>query len=241
MSVLDLSVPIWRDLKGVQKAENLEALTVPDQNPPALKSKIVILVPPLVQNMILESNSMVPLVLIPLLSAKFQEMDRYCPTVKACTLLRPVMEFLWAVHKKLIPSTFLAIDVSQDAGEWASHFHFACIMAPVAPGFPPPFTAPPAPNSVDPNAPFASVAGDVRLLREAAEQKLLHEAQGMNTKKDSSQGWDKLPGMVQNMILRMSAVHDDVLPIEPSESYTKILKQTKVLRVAMVMNLELYP
>jgi hypothetical protein len=92
MSVLDLSVPIWRDLKGVQKAENLEALTAPDQNPPALKSKIVILVPPLVQKMILESDSMVPLVLIPLLSAKFQEMDRYCPTVKACTLLRPVME-----------------------------------------------------------------------------------------------------------------------------------------------------
>ncbi len=79
------------------------------------------------------------------------------------------------------------------------------------------------------------------MLREAAERILLNEAQGTDRKKDTSQGWDKLPDTVQNMILRMSAVKDDVLPIEPSESYTKILKQTKVLRVAMVMNLELYP
>jgi hypothetical protein len=41
------------------------------------------------------------------------------------------------------------------------------------------------------------------------------------------------------MILKLSAVQDDVLPIEPSDSYTKILKQSKVLGVAMVINLEL--
>jgi hypothetical protein len=57
-------------------------------------------------------------------------------------------------------------------------------------------------------------------------------------KKDSN-GWEKLPDMVQNMILKLSAVQDDILPLEPSESYTKILKQSKVLGVAMIINLEL--
>jgi hypothetical protein len=67
---------------------------------------------------------------------------------------------------------------------------------------------------------------------------LLRDTQSAEAKKDSN-GWDKLPDMVQNMILKLSAVQDDVLPIEPSESYTKILKQSKVLGVAMVINLEL--
>ena len=34
-------------------------------------------------------------------------------------------------------------------------------------------------------------------------------------------------------------MQDDILPLEPSESYTKILKQSKVLGVAMIINLEL--
>jgi hypothetical protein len=45
--------------------------------------------------------------------------------------------------------------------------------------------------------------------------------------------------MVQNMVLRLSATQDDVSPVDPCESYTKILKQSKVLGVATVINLEL--
>jgi hypothetical protein len=58
------------------------------------------------------------------------------------------------------------------------------------------------------------------------------------TKKESN-GWEKLPDMVQSMILKLSAAQDDVLPLEPCDFYTKILKQYKVLGAATVINLEL--
>ena len=58
-------------------------------------------------------------------------------------------------------------------------------------------------------------------------------------KKENLNGWGKLSDMVQNMILKLLAIQDDTLPLEPCESYTKILKQSKVLGVAMVINLEL--
>jgi hypothetical protein len=45
--------------------------------------------------------------------------------------------------------------------------------------------------------------------------------------------------MVQNMVLKMSAIQDDVLPVEPCESYSKVLKQSKLLGVTTVLNLEL--
>jgi hypothetical protein len=57
--------------------------------------------------------------------------------------------------------------------------------------------------------------------------------------KKESNGWEKLPDMVQNMILKMSATQDDILPLDPCDSYTKILKQSKVLGVTAVVNLEL--
>jgi hypothetical protein len=41
------------------------------------------------------------------------------------------------------------------------------------------------------------------------------------------------------MILKLSALQDDALPLEPCESYQKILKQAKVLGAATVINLEL--
>ncbi len=57
-------------------------------------------VPPLVLTTILESKSLSPAVLIPALSSKFQGFDRTSSNVKACTILRPVLEYLWAVYHK---------------------------------------------------------------------------------------------------------------------------------------------
>jgi hypothetical protein len=45
--------------------------------------------------------------------------------------------------------------------------------------------------------------------------------------------------MIQNMVLKLSTIQDDVQLVEPCESYQKILKQSKVLGAAMVINLEL--
>jgi len=97
---LELSVPAWRDLKGVQVGADLDALIVAEQNISVVKFKNSLWIPPLVLSTILEAKSLAPAVLIPLLSAKFQEFDRSSTTVKACTVLRPVLEFLWATHIK---------------------------------------------------------------------------------------------------------------------------------------------
>jgi len=41
------------------------------------------------------------------------------------------------------------------------------------------------------------------------------------------------------MILKLSAIQDDVLSLEPCESYSKVLKQVKILGVTMVLNFKL--
>jgi len=120
---LELLVPVWRDLKGTQSASDLDALVVPVQNPTIACFKNSLWAPPLVSATILEAKSLVPAILIPLLSSKFQEFDRASSSVKACTVLRPVLEFLWAVHKKFVPPMTLAADSSSDLNG-----HLDCIL-----------------------------------------------------------------------------------------------------------------
>jgi hypothetical protein len=235
---LELSVPAWRDLKGVQVGADLDALIVAEQNISVVKFKNSLWIPPLVLSTILEAKSLAPAVLIPLLSAKFQEFDRSSTTVKACTVLRPVLEFLWATHKKLVPTTTLAVDSSSDAVEWSSRQHFAYILAtPILP-LPTPFPVPPVPGASIPSSPFRVLTDELRKIREANEKQLLHDAHQADTKKETN-GWDKLLDMVQTMVLCLSATQDDVEPTAPCEAYSKILKQSKVLGVAAVINLEL--
>jgi hypothetical protein len=121
---LEFKVPTWRDLKGAQAEADIVALTVPDQNPSSTKVKNSIWLPPLVSLTVLEAKSQNPAVLIPLLSLKFQEFDRSSSNVKACTILCPILEYLWAVHKKLVTPSILAVDDTPDASEWASRHHF---------------------------------------------------------------------------------------------------------------------
>lgn len=105
-------------------------------------------------------------------------------------------------------------------------------------GPPAPFPVPPPPGGAMQISPFQSMTGELRKIREANEKQLLRESQVGETKKESN-GWEKLPDMVQSMILKLSAAQDDVLPLEPCDFYTKILKQYKVLGAATVINLEL--
>jgi len=222
----------------MQPGADLDTITVPDQSPTVTRFKNSLWIPPLVLTTILEAKSLIPATLIPLLSTKFQEFDRSSTSVKACTIMRPVLEFLWAVNKKLVPPTTLAVEISSDAVEWASRQHFAYISAaPVLP-LPPPFPVPPIPGAQIPSSPFRIMMDELRKIREANEKQLLHDAQIIDSKRDTN-GWDKLPDMVQKMVLRLSAVQDDVMPLEPCDAYAKILKQSKVLGVTSVLNLEL--
>ncbi len=123
----DIPVPKWASLKGAESMESSAALTVPDSNPTKLRCKCILMVPPLVSTTILTSPSMHPFELIPLLSATFQDYDRSSETVKACTLLRPVLEFLWAASKKLITPIIFSPDNSPEGKKWSLQLHLSCI------------------------------------------------------------------------------------------------------------------
>jgi hypothetical protein len=131
-------------LKGVATAAVVEALQVLEQNPSVFYGKSSIIIPPLVLTAILDAASMDPTQLIPILSAKFQEFNRTSPAMKACTILRPVLEYLWAVHLKIVHPLVSSIKHYQDSQDWCSNMHFAYIMPSIA-GNLPPFFSPPLP------------------------------------------------------------------------------------------------
>jgi len=83
------------------------------------------------------------------------------------------------------------------------------------------------------------IAGDIRVIRDATKRQHLRETATEDAKKEHSSGWDKIPEVVQQMILKLSATLDDVLPTTPCETYLRMLKQSKALGVAMVINIEL--
>jgi len=225
-------------LKSAASLENLSLLTVPDQNPTMFRGKVSLIVPPLVLTSILEAKTMCPLVLIPIPSAKFQEFDRSSTQAKACTSLHMVLEFLWETSKKLVPPSVVALASIDDGRDWSDQFHFAYIKPAQHMPCPPPFLVPPPPPAQS-TPPFDSIAGDIRIIRDATECQLLRDIQNEDGKKDIQNGWDKLPDVVQGMILKSSAISDDVPLTSPAESYLKLLKQQKALGVAVVINIEL--
>ena len=172
-------------MKGATDAAAVQALQVPDQNPPVFRGKSSILIPPLVLTAILESTSLDPSQLIPILSAKFQEFDRTSPTVKACTILRPVLEFLWGVHMKLVHPLVSSMERTQDSQDWCASMHFAHIM-PTIVNNPPPYVIPPPPPVLGTQPILDAMAGDIRVLRDATERLQLKEACTKESKRDSS-------------------------------------------------------
>jgi hypothetical protein len=174
----ETSVPVWRDLKAVASADNVASLVIPDQNPSLFRGKCSLIVPPLVLTSILEAKTLCPSQLIPILSSKFQEFDRTSTQAKACTSLRPVLEFLWAVSKKVVPPSVIAVDTSTDGVDWSARLHFTNILPIQSQLLPPPFPIPPPPpQDNNTNLPFDSIAGDIRIIRDATERQLLRDIQ----------------------------------------------------------------
>jgi len=136
---VEFQTPTWRDLKGATTPEAVNLLQVGEQNSSLFKGKLGMIVPPLVLTSILEAGTMGPAHLIPILSGMFQEFDRSSPVVKACTLLRPVLEYLWGVHKNLIHPVVFCLERNDESQEWANRLHFANIAPLVPPALPPPF------------------------------------------------------------------------------------------------------
>jgi len=128
-----------------------------------------------------------PANLIPALSNKFQEFDRSSPVVKACTFLHPVLEYLWAVQKKLIDPIIFSIDRSVDSQNWANRLHFANILMPAQDILPPPFPLPPPPQAgVENQSALKIISDNIRVIRDATERQHLREVTLKNNQTDGT-------------------------------------------------------
>jgi hypothetical protein len=107
------------------------------------------------------------------------------------------------------------------------------VLPPTFPILPPPQA--PAEN----RSTWDLITGDIHLIRDATECQQLRDVAAEDAKKDHSSGWEKIPELVQQMILKLSATSDENLPASPCEMYLWMLKQSKALGVAMVINIEL--
>jgi hypothetical protein len=198
-SDLEFPTPIWHDLKTVSTGEALKNLLPQDPSTTSYKGKQTMVVPPLVLVTILETDSLPPEVLIPALSAKFQEFNRSSQTVKACTILRPVLEFLWAVAHKKGPASVIGVDQSKDAQEWSNKVHLSNVVPLHLQLGPPPFAPPPQlPNP--PQDQSSTIVGELRLLRDVTEKQHLRELSLDEDKKKDLNGWEKLHEEVQTMV-----------------------------------------
>jgi hypothetical protein len=139
------------------------------------KGKQGIIVPSLALRTILETDTMNPAQLIPVLSTKVQEFDRSSP-VKAYTFLRPVLEYLGGLHKKLINPIIFSIDRSVDSQNWANRLHFANIISQAQDALPPPFPLPLPPQAPMGNQSALEIITDnIRVIRDATERQHLRE------------------------------------------------------------------
>ncbi len=227
----DIPVPKWASLKGADSVDSLNALTVPETNPTKLRCKSILMLPPLVSTTILTSPSLDPFELIPLLSATFQDFDRTSDTIKACTLLRPVLEFLWAVSKKLITPIIFCPDTSPAGKKWSLQLHLSCITLDR------PQTIQSIPDVQNPQGVILdTIADSLRRISDSSDRTRLIEIPD-DSKKDSMSGWDKIPDVIQQMILKISSMNDSTFAPGPCETYLQILKQNKSLGAAMIINI----
>jgi len=179
---------------------------------------------------------MEPEPLILLLTDIFKEYDRTSETVKACTVLRPVIEFLWAASKHLLPHVAFSTDRSDSGSRWNTTLHLSHLT--------------PVLSSTGENALVSSqsqaqtdlwlnISDSLKKISSSSTAVVLNEAQGDEGSKSNSNGWDKIPDRIQQIILKLSSTSDESFPTLPTATYLQVLKQNKALGVSMVLNVML--
>lgn len=89
--IFEITCPPWTELKGAKSGEDVLLIAQPPDTQPKIRFKGLLPVPPLVMNAVMSSNSMAAQDLIPVLTAAFKLFDQSSDTIKACTLLRPII------------------------------------------------------------------------------------------------------------------------------------------------------
>jgi hypothetical protein len=209
--------PRWNALKGAVAKEEVEALTKTATNQSKLRCKNVFFVPPLVTATILEANTTDPAALIPLLSKAFHLFDRSSEQTKACTILRPVLEFLWAVSEHKISPIILGRDSSHKSSNWINILQLSYITQPTNLQT---HQLSDKPMTTASNTLLESLVGVLQKINNMSFQSTLNPFNSDN-KRDSTGSWDKNPE-IQLMILKLSSTKDSAFAPSPTESYLQV-------------------
>jgi len=148
--------------------------------------------------------------------------------------LRKVAEFLWAASTdNIIPISF-SPDNSEGGKKWAISLHSSNFPAQK-------FVNNTSSTPQDPPTQdvWDRLSEALKTLPENQLKSSLGDATMTDTKKDSVNGWDKIPEVLQQMIIKLSSTNDECFPSGPVATYLQILKQSKALGVAMVLNVML--
>ena len=106
--------PPWAALKACKTAEEITNLVVPPDSTVKLRCRKALMVGPLVAHAIMSSDSSDAATLLPIMSAAFQEFDRTSSVVKACTSLKFVLNYLFAVSQAKVDPAIKDYDDSPE-------------------------------------------------------------------------------------------------------------------------------
>jgi len=206
---VEVPVPDWDFLSSAETSEFVRRLVVDDSNSSKLQCKNVLVVPPFVVSLVMDLNNKDSL------------------EQETCENLRLVVEFLWAASQFEIPAVSFSPDSSEAGKKWAIALHSSTFPNQ---GF---TTTSVHQNQVNRNI-WENINETLKKISEGPSG--LKELSSDDTKKDSSNSWDKIPEVLQQMILKLSSTNDEHFPIDPTTTYLHVLRQGKALRVAMVLN-----
>jgi len=229
---LDVEVPVpdWDFLSSAETVDFVRRLVVDDSNSSKLQCKNVLVVPPFVVSLIMDLNISDPTKLLLHLLEGFKKYDKDSSEQETCENLRLVVKFLWAASQLEIPAISFSPDSSEAGKKWAIALHSSTFPNQ---GF---TTSSANQNQVNQNV-WENINETLKKISEGPSS--LKELSSEDTKKDSSNSWEKIPDVLQQMILKLSSTNDEHFPIGPTTTYLQVLKQGKALGVAMVLNVML--
>jgi len=148
--------------------------------------------------------------------------------------LRTVIEFLWAAASdNIIPISF-SPDNSDGGLKWSVSLHSSVFPSQKLPNFTSTTPQDPCNQNV-----WEKLSEALQTLPGIQAKPSMTDLASSDTKKDHINGWDKIPEVLQQMIIKLSSTNDECFPSGPAATYLQILKQSKALGVAMVLNVML--
>jgi hypothetical protein len=230
--------PSWGTLKGASSSTEVLALVAPADSTTKIKSRCIVVVPPLVAITIMSESSSTAEDIIPLLTEAFKAFDQGSETVKACTILRHMIFYLWGVTQNKIPPVTMIFDSSVVGASWSTSLHVSSIKQEhTVQNYQ--ARAPPSTNETELGnqaKAFSDISAILNSMRAESDRSRLRGPDVEDDKKDEASGWKSIPPHLQDMIIKASSTSDVDFPTAPNDSLLQILRSKKIISIRTIMN-----